>query len=175
MKISTVLRLCMAMFGGLYAECSMGEDVFYLGYERGDFYVDNAGYRPDTGVDGLSAGATNDDFTLQVGSLKFDNLNADETGIAYRKIEGASLQLGKVFRLSKMLKLEVAYGRFWWQTRDVENDIQVGKQSGADRLLEAQLSINTGQVGLYVSRKQMREVAGNDLFATMFGMRYSFK
>lgn len=175
MKISTVLQLGIAMFVALYAHCSAGKDVFYLSFERGEFYVDNAGYRPETGVAGLSAGTTNDDYTLQVGSLKFDNLNADETGTAYRRIDGSSLQLGKVFRLSTALKVEVAYGRLWWEARDVENKVQVGKQSGADRLLEARMSVNPGQVGLYVSRKQMRKVANNDLYATMFGLQYAFK
>jgi len=74
-----------------------------------------------------------------------------------------------------MLKMEVAYGRFWWETRDTVSDVRIDEQSGADRLLEAKVSINFDQVGLYVGRKQMRDVAGSDLEVTTLGLRYFFK
>lgn len=82
---------------------------------------------------------------------------------------------GKVIRLTKMLELDVAYGRFWWETRDVFSGVQIDKQSDADRLLEAKLSINFGPVGLSIGRKQMSNVAGSDLDVMMLGVQYTFK
>ncbi|HEX7028859.1 MAG TPA: hypothetical protein VF268_16585 [Gammaproteobacteria bacterium] len=177
MRISKALRLCIAMFSCLYAQFSAAQDVFYLGYEQGEFEIEQTDYR-EIGVSSLSIGASNSEYTLQLSAYKFDDVKADTANIidaADREIEGYGLQLGKTFRVFKILELEVNYGRFWWETRDILNNVRIDEQSGADRLLEAGLSVNIGQVGLYVGRKQMRDVAGSDLDVTVLGARYYFK
>ena len=102
MRISKALRLCIAIFGCLYAQFSAGADVFYLGYEQGEFEVEDAGYRPETSVTGLAAGVTNNQYTLQLNGYEFESDDAvDGTDVVDREIEGYSLQVGKVFSCSR--------------------------------------------------------------------------
>lgn len=172
MKIPSALRLCVAIFPCLYAQFAVGDDIFYAGYEQGDFKLDGInGLEPE--FSSIAVGVTNNQYTLQLNGYEFDNVG--ETDNTYRGIDGYSLRIGKVFLLSSLLELEVAYGRLWWETRDVVNNIHIGEQSGADRLLEAKITINFDRFGLYVGRREISDIAGGDLDMTTAGLRYLFK
>lgn len=175
MRVSKGLRLCMALFGCLFGHFAAGEEAFYMALERGEFQVDHDDYQQETDATSLLAGFIENQYTLQLNAYEFDDIRPGEDETAYRRVEGYSLQLGKEFRLTNKLNVELAYGRFWWEVRDFEDNALTEKQSDAGRLLEAQLSMNFGQVRLYFSRKEMRKVAGSDIDVMMFGVRYSFR
>lgn len=172
---SKTLRLSTALLGCLFAHAALANEVYYIGLERGDFEIDNNDYQEETGASSLLIGVTENQYNIQLTEYKFDDAMRGEDETAYRRLEGRSLQLGREFRLTDKLNMELAYGRFWWEAREYQDDISVGKRSGAGRLLEGQLSANFGRVRVYASRKQMRDVAGDDVKMTMFGARYFFK